>query len=42
LTKDLESGAAILRKFVEKEDSIMSERDFAGARVSPAAEEADI
>jgi hypothetical protein len=42
LTKDLESGAAILRKFVKKEDSIMGERDFAGPRVSPAAEEANI
>tara|TARA_B110000003_G_scaffold224759_1_gene225365 strand:+ start:383 stop:511 length:129 start_codon:yes stop_codon:yes gene_type:complete len=42
LTKDLESGAAILWKFVEKENSIMGERDFAGARVSAAAEEANI
>lgn len=42
LAEDFEGGAAVFREFVEKEDAIVGERDFAGAGISAAAEEADV
>ena len=42
LTQHFESGTPIFREFIEKEDAIVSERDFARAWVGSATEEPDI
>ena len=42
LAHDLQSLAAELGEFVEKQDAVVGERDFAGAGVGAAAEQAGI